>query len=47
MDDTQQNSKCSFCGEKNETVNHIKSGCSKLAKKEYNTEHDWAGKVIH
>ena len=24
-----------------------KSECSKLAQKEYNTKHDWVGKVIH
>ena len=28
-------------------INHIISECSKLARKEYNTRHDWVGKVIH
>ena len=28
-------------------INHIISECNKLAQKEYNTRHDWVGKVIH
>ena len=37
---TQQNSKCSSCGDRDETINHIISECSKLAQKEYKTRHD-------
>ena len=44
---TQQNSKCWLCGDRDETINHIISECSKLAQKEYKTRHDWVGKVIH
>ena len=44
---TQQNSKCKLCGDRNETMNHIISECSKLAQKEYKTRHEWVGKVIH
>ena len=44
IDKTQQNSKC---GDRDETINHIISECSKLAQKEYKARHDWAGKVIH
>ena len=47
IDKTQQNSKCSLCGDGDETINHIISECSKLARKEYKTRHDWVGKVIH
>ena len=43
----QQNSKCRLCGDRDETINHIISKCSKLAQKEYRTRHDWVGKVIH
>ena len=43
----QQNSKCRLCGDRDETINHIISECSKLAQKEYKTRHDWVGKVIH
>ena len=34
IDKTQQNSKCRLCGDRDETINHIKSECSKLAQKE-------------
>ena len=47
IDKTQQNNKCRLCGDRDETINHIISECSNLAKKEYKTGHDWVGKVIH
>ena len=47
IDKTQQNSKCRICGDRDETINHIISKCSKLAQKEYKARHDWVGKVIH
>ena len=47
IDKTQQNSKCRVCADRDETINHIISECSKLAKKEYKARHDWAGNVIH
>ena len=47
IDKTQQNSKCRLCGDRDETINHIISECSKLAQKEYKTRHDWVSKVIH
>ena len=40
-------SKCRLCGDRDETINHIISECSKLAQKEYKSRHDWVGKVIH
>ena len=43
----QQNSKCRLCGDRDETINHIISECSKLAQKENKTRHDWVGKGIH
>ena len=46
-DKTQQNSKCRLCGNRDETINHIISECSKLAQKEYKARHDWVCKVIH
>ena len=42
---TQQNSKCRLCGDRDETINHIISECSKLAQ-EFKTRHDWVGKGI-
>ena len=47
IDKTQQNSKCRLCGDRDETINHIISECSKLAQKEYKARHEWVGKVIH
>ena len=47
IDKTQQNSKCRQWGDRDETINHIISECSKVAQKEYKTRHDWVGKVIH
>ena len=35
IDKTQQNSKCRLCSDRDETINHIISECSRLAKKEY------------
>ena len=32
---TQQNSKCRLCGDRDETINHLISECSKSAQKEY------------
>ena len=47
IDKTQQNNKCKQCGDRDETINHIISECSKFAKKEYKTRHEWVGNVIH
>ena len=47
IDKTQQISKRRLCGDRDETINHIISECSKLAQKEYKTRHDWVGKVIY
>ena len=43
----QQNRKCRLCGDRDETINHIISECSKLAQKESKTRHDSVSKVIH
>ena len=47
IDKTQQSSKCKLFGDRDETINHIISECSKLAQNEYKAKHDWVGKVIH
>ena len=47
IDKTQQKSKCRLCGDRDETINHIISECSKLAQREYKARNDWVGKVIH
>ena len=47
IDKAQQNSKCRLCSDRDETINHIISECSKLAQKEYKARHDWVATVIH
>ena len=47
IDKTQQNCKYRLCSDRDETINHIISKCSKLAQKEYKARHDWTSKVIH
>ena len=47
IDKTKKNSKCRLWGDRDETINHIISECSKLAQREYKARHDWVGKVIH
>ena len=42
IDETQQKSKCRLYSDRDETINHIISECSKLAQKD-----DWVGKGIH
>ena len=42
-----QNNRCGLCGDKNETINHIISNCSKLVEIQYKTGHGKIGKVIH
>ena len=47
IDNTQKNSKCRLCGEKDKMVNHIIIKCSRLAQKDYKSKHKWVGKGIH
>ena len=47
IDKTQLKSNCKLCGDRDETMNHIISECSKLTPKEYKTRDDWVGKVIY
>ena len=47
IDRTQQNNNCSLCCDRDETVNHTISECSKQAQKEYKARPDWVEKVIH
>ena len=47
IDVKQRNINCRFCGDKEETINHILSECSKLAQREYETRYDRVRKLIH
>ena len=40
IDKTLQNSRCRLCGDRDETINHIISECSKLVQKEYKTRYE-------
>ena len=43
IDKTQQSSICRLCSDRDKTINHIISECSKLTQKEYKARHDWVG----
>ena len=45
-DKTQRKSKCRLCRDRDKTINHIISECSKLAQKEYKARYDWVSAVI-
>ena len=47
INNTQQKNKCRWCGEKDERVNYMLSGCSQLAQNDYKTRHHWVERVIH
>ena len=38
---------CRVCRKVDESIDHIVSGCSKLAQKEYKRRHDNLGKIVH
>ena len=38
---------CRVCRNVDEGIDHIVSGCSKLAQKEYKRRHDNLGKIVH
>ena len=47
IDKTQQNSKCMFCGDRDEIINDIISKCSELAQNKYKTRHNWVKRVFY
>ena len=47
IDKSQGDSLCRMCRKVDESVNHIASGCSKLAQKDYKRRHDNLGKIVH
>ena len=44
---SQGDSLCRMCRKVDESLDHIVSGCSKLAHKDYNRRHDNLGKIVH
>ena len=47
IDKSHRDSLCRVCRKVDESIDHIVSGCSKLAKKEYKRRHDNLGKIVH
>ena len=44
---TSESLLCRLCGEKGESVQHLASGCKKLAQKYYKRRHDNVAKKVH
>ena len=47
IDKTSESPLCRLCGEKGESVQHITSGCEKLAQNEYKRRHDNVAKKVY
>ena len=47
IDKSQGDSLRRVCRKVDESIDHIVSGCSKLAQKEYKRTHDNLGKIVH
>ena len=47
IDKSQKDMLCRLCEKANESIDHVVSGCSKLAQKEYKRRHANFGKIIH
>ena len=47
IDKSHRDSLCRVCRKVDESIDHIVSGCSKLAQKEYKRRHDNLGKTVH
>ena len=47
IDKSRGDSLCRMCRKVDESIDHIVSGCSKLAQKEYKRRHDNLGKIVH
>ena len=47
IDKSQGDSLCRVCRKVDESIDHIVSGCSKLAQKEYKRRHENLRKIVH
>ena len=47
VDGTSDNSKCRLCGERDETVDHLVSCCSKIAQTDYLERHNKVATMLH
>ena len=47
IEKSQGDSLCTVCRKVDESIDHIFSGCSKLAQKQYKRRHENLGKIVH
>ena len=47
IDKSQGDSLCRVCRKVDESIDHVVSGCSKVAQKQYKRRHDKLGKIVH
>ena len=47
IDNTSDNSKCRLCGDREETVDHLVSSCSKIAQTDYKERHNKVAQMLH
>ena len=47
IDKSQKGTLCRLCKKADESINHVVSGCSKLAQKEYKRRHEKLRKIVH
>ena len=47
IDRTSESPLCRLCGKRGESVQHLVSGCEKLAQKKYKRRHDNVAKKVH
>ena len=47
IDKSQKDTLCRLCKKADENLDHVVSGCSKLAQKEYKRRYDNFGKIVH
>ena len=47
IDESQKDTPCRLCKKDDESIDHVVSGCSKLAQKEYKRRHENLGKTVH
>ena len=47
IEKSQRDSLCRVCKKVDESIDHIATGCSKLAQKEFKRRHDNLGKIVH
>ena len=46
IDKSQKDTLCRLCKKADESIDHVVSGCSKLAQKDYKRRHDNLGKIV-